>query len=130
MHWPTALRALSRSALGVMMLVGALAAQNAGGGASRSVVPPNHERLAGSRALEQGWQYDALGNGWITRGSGAPVRLIACSAYHTGYVVSQITADGYLRLQVSGSASRHRCGTSSTRGSASAWPRGAARSPE
>ena len=42
---------------------------------------------------------DNLGNLWVTIGSGAPHRLIAAAIDEPGYVVSQITEDGYLRVQ-------------------------------
>ena len=44
-------------------------------------------------------QTDNLGNVWVTFGSGAPRRLIATPIDEPGYVVSEITADGYLRVQ-------------------------------
>src|SRR6516164_5889773 len=42
---------------------------------------------------------DNLANVYVTVGSGAPHRLIATAIDEPGYVVSQITADGYLRVQ-------------------------------
>jgi putative aminopeptidase FrvX len=42
---------------------------------------------------------DNMGNVWVTIGSGAPHRLIATAVDEPGYVVSQITEDGYLRVQ-------------------------------
>jgi len=44
-------------------------------------------------------QTDNLGNVWVTFGSGAPHRLIAAPIDEPGYVVSEITPDGYLRVQ-------------------------------
>ena len=44
-------------------------------------------------------QTDNVGNVWVTFGSGTPHRLIAAPIDQPGYVVSQITADGYLRVQ-------------------------------
>ena len=44
-------------------------------------------------------QADNLGNLWVTFGSGAPRRLIAAPIDEPGYVVSEITTDGYLRVQ-------------------------------
>jgi putative aminopeptidase len=44
-------------------------------------------------------QTDNMGNVWVTFGSGAPHRLIATPIDEPGYVVSEITADGYLRVQ-------------------------------
>lgn len=42
---------------------------------------------------------DNLGNVWVTIGSGAPHRLIATPVDEPGYVVSEITTEGYLRVQ-------------------------------
>jgi len=42
---------------------------------------------------------DSLGNVVITIGSGAPNRLLIAPIDEPGYVVSDITAQGYLRLQ-------------------------------
>lgn len=42
---------------------------------------------------------DNLGNLYITAGTGAPHRLIVTSMDEPGYVVSGITAEGYLRVQ-------------------------------
>ncbi|MFI5097230.1 MAG: M20/M25/M40 family metallo-hydrolase [Candidatus Acidiferrales bacterium] len=42
---------------------------------------------------------DSIGNVYVTLGSGAPQRLIVTPIDEPGYVVSEITADGYLRVQ-------------------------------
>jgi putative aminopeptidase FrvX len=42
---------------------------------------------------------DNLGNVYVTVGSGAPHRLIVTPMDEPGYVVSEITKDGYLRVQ-------------------------------
>jgi len=42
---------------------------------------------------------DSIGNVYVTLGSGAPHRLIVTPIDEPGYVVSEITADGYLRVQ-------------------------------
>ena len=42
---------------------------------------------------------DNLGNVIVTLGSGAPHRLIVTPMDEPGYVVSEITSDGYLRVQ-------------------------------
>src|SRR5215469_12438142 len=42
---------------------------------------------------------DNLANVYVTVGSGAPHRLIATATDEPGYVVSEITADGYMRVQ-------------------------------
>jgi putative aminopeptidase FrvX len=44
-------------------------------------------------------QEDELGDVIVTIGSGAPRRLLVTPIDEPGYVVSQITADGYLRVQ-------------------------------
>jgi putative aminopeptidase FrvX len=49
------------------------------------------------RALP-GWQRDALGNLVLRRGSGSPRRVVACALDEATFVVSDVTADGYLRL--------------------------------
>ncbi len=45
-----------------------------------------------------GWQRDALGNLVMRRGSGSPRRVVACALDEPGFVVSDFTPDGYLRL--------------------------------
>ena len=42
---------------------------------------------------------DNLGNVYVTLGSGSPHRLIVAPIDEPGYVVSEITSDGYLRVQ-------------------------------
>ncbi len=42
---------------------------------------------------------DNVGNTYVTVGSGAPHRLIAASIDEPGYVVSQLTENGFLRVQ-------------------------------
>ena len=42
---------------------------------------------------------DSIGNVYVTLGSGAPHRLIVTPIDEPGYVVSEITSDGYLRVQ-------------------------------
>lgn len=42
---------------------------------------------------------DSIGNVYVTLGSGAPHRLIVTPIDEPGYVVSEITEDGYLRVQ-------------------------------
>ena len=44
-------------------------------------------------------QTDNLGNLWVTFGSGSPHRLVVTSVDEPGYVVSDITPDGFLRVQ-------------------------------
>jgi len=60
------------------------------------------QRLAGEiRNSIKGFspQTDNLGNVYVTLGSGAPHRLIVAPIDQPGYVVSEITSDGYLRVQ-------------------------------
>jgi putative aminopeptidase FrvX len=60
------------------------------------------QQLAGEvRSLIKGFspQTDNLGNVYVTLGSGAPHRLIVAPIDQPGYVVSEITSDGYLRVQ-------------------------------
>ena len=70
--------------------------------------PPGYERAATDviSASMPGWTRDPSGNLIARRGSGSPRRVIACGLDEAGYVVSQITADGYVRLQTSGRARR------------------------
>ena len=42
---------------------------------------------------------DNLGNLWVTFGSGSPQRLLVTPVDEPGYVVSEITPDGFLRVQ-------------------------------
>ena len=60
-----------------------------------------------SRSLP-GWRRDSIGNLVLKRGSGRPRRVVACGLDEAGYAVSQITDDGYLRLQYAGNARRVR----------------------
>ena len=60
------------------------------------------QQLAGEiRSSIKGFspQTDNLGNVYVTIGSGAPHRLIVTPIDQPGYVVSEITPDGYLRVQ-------------------------------
>ena len=61
---------------------------------------PGREQTAAAiieRAIP-GWQRDALGNLVMRRGSGSPRRVVACALDEPGFVVSDFTPDGYLRL--------------------------------
>ncbi|HEY5218183.1 MAG TPA: M20/M25/M40 family metallo-hydrolase, partial [Gemmatimonadaceae bacterium] len=71
-------------------------------------VAPGHERFATDRiqAADGGWSRDALGDLTKTRGSGAPVRVVACGLDAPAYVVSEITDDGYMRVQMDGNGPR------------------------
>ncbi len=69
---------------------------------------PGHERAATDRiqAADRGWTRDALGDLVKVRGAGAPVRVVACGLDDPAYVVSAITDDGYLRVQMDGNGPR------------------------
>jgi putative aminopeptidase len=70
--------------------------------------PPGAERAATDliSASIPGWTRDRVGNLIIRRGSGSPRRVIACGLDESAYVVSEVTVDGYVRLQPSGRAVR------------------------
>lgn len=44
------------------------------------------------------WRADALGNLVLRKGSGSPRRVVACAIDRAGFAVTQITANGLLRL--------------------------------
>lgn len=71
--------------------------------------PPGDERLAGARIrrADRRWTEDAQGNLVRRVGSGRPRRVLACGIDHPGYVVSEITDAGYLRLHRAGNAPVH-----------------------
>ena len=71
--------------------------------------PPGDEQFATAviRRADPRWQRDAQGNLLLSVGSGRPRRVIACTLDHTGYVVSAITPDGYLRLHRGGAQPSH-----------------------
>ncbi|MGI8509824.1 MAG: M20/M25/M40 family metallo-hydrolase [Gemmatimonadaceae bacterium] len=58
-------------------------------------------------AADSRWRRDELGNLVMTVGSGHPRRLVACGLDHVGFVVSEITDQGYLRLHRAGNARTH-----------------------
>src|SRR6204780_2725265 len=70
--------------------------------------PPGAERAATDiiSGSVQGWTRDRLGNLILRRGSGSPRRVVACGLDEAAYVVSEVTSDGYVRLQSSGRARR------------------------
>ncbi len=70
---------------------------------------PGDERTAGAviRRADARWVQDTQGNLIRRIGSGRPRRVIACGIDHPGYVVSEITAAGYLRVHRAGNASLH-----------------------
>jgi len=56
-------------------------------------------RLIRSELKDFSPQTDNLGNVYVTLGSGSPRRLVVTPIDQPGYVVSDITSDGYLRVQ-------------------------------
>ncbi len=64
------------------------------------------ERL--TRELGRGWTSDARGSLIKRVGSGAPRRVVACALDVPGFVVSQITDQGYIRLHRSGGQPAHQ----------------------
>ena len=64
--------------------------------------PPGAEGRAQTNAKLAGWSVDAWGNYSKRAGSGRPLRVVACALDQSGFVVSQITDQGYLRLRRSG----------------------------
>jgi putative aminopeptidase FrvX len=71
------------------------------------VAPPGaEEHVAASlvKTLGGGWQIDRFGNLVKRVGSGIPRRVVACGIDFPGYVVSQITSAGYLRVRRTGNA--------------------------
>lgn len=58
-------------------------------------------------AADPHWRRDDLGNLIMTVGSGHPRRLVACGLDHVGFVVSEITDQGYLRLHRAGTVRTH-----------------------
>lgn len=71
--------------------------------------PPGEEfRLTDPiMATDSRWRRDVIGNLIMTVGTGHPRRLVACGLDHVGYVVSEITDQGYLRLHRAGNARTH-----------------------
>jgi putative aminopeptidase FrvX len=70
-------------------------------------VTPGREALAAPQLTALGFQRAPLDGFMIRRGRGTPRRVVACALDQTGYVVSAITADGFLRLHGSGSTRHH-----------------------
>lgn len=112
----------ARAAIVMVMAVGAIVpaashgqAAAQAGGTTEAVAqwialpaPPGGERAATDviSASMPGWTRDRLGNLIMRRGSGSPRRVVACGLDEAAYVVSEITPDGYVRLQSSGRARR------------------------
>ncbi|MDB4875751.1 MAG: hypothetical protein JWM41_2197 [Gemmatimonadetes bacterium] len=65
---------------------------------------PGAERIATQRiqSAVPGFTVDRMGNLIKKVGDGSPRRVVACAIDESGYVVSQITDDGYLRVHMAG----------------------------
>ena len=72
-------------------------------------VPAGHEDRIAQQLADQltGWTLDRHGNLVKTTGQGQPRRIVACGLDWLSFAVSQITADGYLRLHRIGPGSGH-----------------------
>ncbi len=72
------------------------------------IATPGYERLATDRiaSATRGWSRDRFGNLMKRVGEGSPRRVLACGIDESGYAVSEITSDGYLRVHTNGN-SRH-----------------------
>jgi putative aminopeptidase FrvX len=72
------------------------------------IAAPGNERAATERIMVtgSGWTRDGMGNLVKRIGEGTPRRAVACGLDETGYVVSEITDDGYLRVHAIGNG-RH-----------------------
>lgn len=70
-------------------------------------VTPGREALAAPQLTALGFQRAPLDGFMIRRGRGTPRRVVACALDQTGYVVSAITPDGFLRLHGSGNTRHH-----------------------
>jgi putative aminopeptidase len=71
--------------------------------------PPGHEHLTTDMimAVMPGWRRDSLGNLIVRKGSGSPRRVVACSIDRPAFAVTELTADGYLRLREIGAGRVH-----------------------
>lgn len=58
-------------------------------------------------AADNRWRRDDLGNLIMVVGAGRPRRLVACGLDHVGFIVSEITDQGYLRLHRAGNNATH-----------------------
>jgi putative aminopeptidase FrvX len=72
------------------------------------IATPGYERLATDRIASavSGFTRDVSGNLIKRVGTGAPRKVLACGIDETGYAVSQIADDGYLRLHLNGNGRR------------------------
>src|SRR5262249_12047304 len=71
--------------------------------------PPGWEHLATDPLMKVlvGWTRDAAGNLILRKGSGLPRRVVACGLDRPGFAVTEITAQGYVRLRESGATRQH-----------------------
>jgi putative aminopeptidase len=71
--------------------------------------PPGWEHVATDSIMRTmpGWKRDVLGNLILRKGSGSPRRVVACGFDRPGFAVTEITADGYLRLREAGALRQH-----------------------
>ena len=89
----------------VLLLAASIAAAQSHGnlGSARGVAITAHETPLGKELMREfkdlAPKTDNLGNVYVTVGAGSPHRLIATAVDEPGYVISEITADGYLRVQ-------------------------------
>lgn len=70
--------------------------------------PPGSEGRPQLNRYFSGWAVDAWGNYSKKAGSGRPRRVVACALDQSGFVVSQITDEGYIRLRRTGAAPPHQ----------------------
>src|SRR5215213_8687217 len=69
--------------------------------------PPGAENRQTKYLVGAGWKRDALGNLMLRKGSGSPRRVVACALDRPAFAVTEITADGYLRLREIGAGRQH-----------------------
>ncbi|HXT18380.1 MAG TPA: M20/M25/M40 family metallo-hydrolase [Gemmatimonadaceae bacterium] len=112
-HWAIELRAVTLAACCAVALPAIATAQDtsAVGPYARAVstwisliASPGSERIATDRIVSatSGFVRDRVGNLIKKVGDGSPRRVLACGLDESGYVVSEITDDGYLRVHMDG----------------------------
>lgn len=69
--------------------------------------PPGSEGRPALTRRFAGWTVDRWGNYSKRAGTGTPRRVVACALDQSGFVVSRITDDGYLRLRRAGASAPH-----------------------
>lgn len=110
-------RVTTAAALAAILAPATAATQSAGRPPGQSALaswlaldaPAAHERLATDviQGTMDGWERDDFGSLVMRRGSGPPLRVVACGLDRPGYAVTQITDAGYLRVHRVGSVRRH-----------------------